>query len=163
VTHASPPCFDLLSRYVVCGNGTVTDTVTGLIWLQNANCFPIQDYKVANDTVLALANGQCGLTDASSAGDWRLPTKSEWEATVARGVALGCNSPSLTDKFGTGCASNIVGLPFAGVQGFYWSVNAVETVPSSGWCVGLGNNGIMGVCRKDAAATTVFAWPVRER
>ena len=26
-------------RYVDCGNGTVTDNETGLIWLKNANCF----------------------------------------------------------------------------------------------------------------------------
>jgi hypothetical protein len=35
--EADPPCFDNLNRYVDCGNGTVTgtvtDTVTGLIWL----------------------------------------------------------------------------------------------------------------------------------
>jgi hypothetical protein len=31
---------DNANRYVNCGNGTVTDTVTGLIWLQNANCRP---------------------------------------------------------------------------------------------------------------------------
>ena len=32
------PCFDNFNRYVDCGNGTVTDTVTGLIWLQDAAC-----------------------------------------------------------------------------------------------------------------------------
>ena len=36
---AAPPCFDLTHRYVDCANGTVTDTVTGLIWLKNAELF----------------------------------------------------------------------------------------------------------------------------
>ncbi len=43
--HAAPPCFDDANRYVDCGNGTVTDTVTGLIWLKNANCFSFQNYN----------------------------------------------------------------------------------------------------------------------
>ena len=85
----TPPCFDNANRYVNCGNGTVTDTVTGLIWLQNANCFGVQNYATANQAAAGLADGQCGLTDGSSAGDWRLPTKAEWEATVARAVASG--------------------------------------------------------------------------
>ena len=31
-TRADAPCFHNTNRYVNCGNGTVTDTVTGLIW-----------------------------------------------------------------------------------------------------------------------------------
>lgn len=80
VPRAAGPCFDNVGRYVDCGNGTVTDTATGLIWLKNANCFPIQEYLVTTQSVAALASGQCGLTDGSSAGDWRLPTKADWEA-----------------------------------------------------------------------------------
>ena len=89
-THAAPPCFDNANRYVNCGNGTVTDTVTGLIWLQNANCFS-EIYSAANQAAAGLAAGQCGLTDGSSAGDWRLPTKAEWQATIARAVGLACS------------------------------------------------------------------------
>jgi len=33
-TKADGPCFDNVNRYVDCGNGTLTDTVTGLIWLK---------------------------------------------------------------------------------------------------------------------------------
>src|SRR6266540_598658 len=40
VTRAAGPCFDNVNRYVNCHNGTVTDTVTGLIWLQQADCLP---------------------------------------------------------------------------------------------------------------------------
>ena len=32
------------NRFVDCGNGTVTDTQTGLIWLKKANCFAPQDW-----------------------------------------------------------------------------------------------------------------------
>ena len=105
---ASPPCFDNTNRYVDCGNGTVTDTVTGLIWLADADCFGAQLYANAIDAAAALSNGNCSLSDGSFAGDWRLPTIEEWETTVAQAVALSCtnaggNPPTLTDTAGTAC------------------------------------------------------------
>jgi len=109
VTHAAPPCFDNTNRYVNCGNGTVTDTVTGLVWLRNASCtfgaLAFKSYSAANQAAAGLAAGQCGLTDGSSPGDWRLPTQAEWQATVARAVALGCTAgaATLTNDPGTGC------------------------------------------------------------
>ena len=40
--RADGPCFnDNDNRYQECGNGTVTDTVTGLIWLKKADCLPV--------------------------------------------------------------------------------------------------------------------------
>ena len=91
---AAGPCFDDVNRYVNCGNGTVTDTATGLIWLKNASCFRTNSYASANQAAAALADGQCGLTDGSTVGDWRLPTRGEWETTIARAVALGCKAGS---------------------------------------------------------------------
>lgn len=46
--NADPPCFDNGNRYVDCRNGTITDTVTGLIWLKQANCLQASDYATAN-------------------------------------------------------------------------------------------------------------------
>src|SRR5262245_62774603 len=76
---ADPPCFDNANRFVNCGNGTVTDTVTGLVWLRNANCFDVKSYANANRSAANLQTGRCGLTDGSAVGDWRLPTRAEWE------------------------------------------------------------------------------------
>ena len=47
-----------------------------------------------------MKDGDCGLTDGSSPGDWRLPTKAEWDATMAHVAALGCHSPALTNDAG---------------------------------------------------------------
>lgn len=98
------------ARYCDGGNGTVTDTVTGLIWLKQANCFPMTYWKHANEVANTLASGSCGLTDGSSPGDWRLPTTLEWQNTINRALALGCHTvPSvasrfaLTDRLGTRC------------------------------------------------------------
>ena len=75
-----PPCFDNSTRFVNCSNGTVTDTLTGLIWLFDADCFGFLFYSRARDAASGLADGQCGLTDGSRPGDWRLATKEEWDA-----------------------------------------------------------------------------------
>ena len=55
-----------------------------------------------------------GLTDNSSPGDWRLPTKDEWTATVARAVALTCafGTPHLTNDVGKACYDTGVGSSF---------------------------------------------------
>ncbi len=66
-----------LFRFTDMGNGTVQDNKTGMIWLKNANCFGDLNWSFADLAAKALADGQCGLTDASVAGDWRLPTQNE--------------------------------------------------------------------------------------
>ncbi|HOP46380.1 MAG TPA: DUF1566 domain-containing protein [Desulfobacteraceae bacterium] len=70
-------------RFTDNGNGTVTDNMTGLIWMKNARCteFYFNDTTGKNqrnwNNALTAANnlsaGYCGLTDGSSSGDWRLP------------------------------------------------------------------------------------------
>jgi len=74
-----PPCANLTLRFVDCNNGTVTDTKTGLIWLKNASCFGQQTWPVANQLAASLSSGDCGLSDGSREGDWRLPTSQEWD------------------------------------------------------------------------------------
>ena len=63
----SAPCFDNANRYVDCGNGTVTDTHTGLIWLQDAGCLGVSDWATANKAAASLRNHDYGLTDGSFA------------------------------------------------------------------------------------------------
>ena len=73
-TRAAGPCAGKEKRYVDCGNGTVTDTVTGLVWLKQSNCLSSADWEAAKKAVAGLKDGSCMLTDGSSPGDWRLPT-----------------------------------------------------------------------------------------
>jgi hypothetical protein len=83
------------TRWCDNGDGTVTDLTTCLVWLQDASCvgpMPWADTVVSADTLewgaVTLASilydgstefggGDCGLSDNSSLGDWRLPTKNE--------------------------------------------------------------------------------------
>ena len=164
-TRPDPPCFDNTNRYVDCGNGTVTDTVTGLIWLKQANCLANATYSAANQAAAGLKAGDCSLTDRSSPGDWRLPTKDEWSATIARAVALGCTigtgtAPSLTNDAGTACLS-VGPSSFAGVAsvGGWWSSAAIETDPNSVWVADLGFGFVFG--NGFVKGFTLLVWPVR--
>lgn len=67
---ADGPCF-AGGRYCDGGNGTVTDTVTGLIWLKQVNCLPLTYWQNANELARAIGDGVCGLTDSSHPGDCR--------------------------------------------------------------------------------------------
>lgn len=70
-------------RFTDNGNGTITDNLTGLVWLRSANCFIyLQQWSNALSAANTLASGACGLTDGSVAGDWRLPNKKELESLV---------------------------------------------------------------------------------
>ncbi len=160
--NADPPCFDNSNRYVYCGNnGTVNDTVTNLIWLGNANCFGVLlDYAAANNAAAGLEDGECGLTDGSSPGDWRLPTREEWEATIERAAALGCteaNGPALTNTPGNGCYRNGP-QPFTGVQSsFYWSSTSRALDTDYAW----GGNLFYGFVNAALKTNPYYVWPVR--
>ena len=70
-------------RWVDNRNGTVTDTVTGLIWLKKANCISGQ-WSESIAAINALATGQCGLADGSIAGSWRMPNRNEMQSLSDR-------------------------------------------------------------------------------
>ena len=74
-------------RFTDNSNGTVTDNLTGLIWLKNANCFGTKAWANAVSDCNTLADGSCGLADGSVAGDWRLPNIVELESLVNAQIA----------------------------------------------------------------------------
>jgi len=73
----------IFPRFIENGNGTVTDTMTGLVWLKQANCIQ-NDWATAVAAVSNLASGQCGLTDGSTAGSWRMPNRNEMQSLADR-------------------------------------------------------------------------------
>ena len=64
-------------RFTDNGDGTITDNLTGLVWLKDASCFGQRTWAQALTDANNLADGKCGLTDGSVAGDWRLPNRKE--------------------------------------------------------------------------------------
>ena len=64
-------------RFTDNGDGTVTDNLTGLVWLQTADDFGIHTWSNALGICNTLNTGESGLTDGSAEGDWRLPNVRE--------------------------------------------------------------------------------------
>jgi len=173
-TRAAGPCFDNRNLYVSCGNGTVTDSVTGLIWLKQVDCLPNADWAAANMAAAGLKAGDCGLTDGSSPGDWRLPTIDEWSAQALR---LGCTfagpgtAPSVTNDEGTGCygdgsASSFAGMPIGEdlrLSGSYWSSTNRnrQNNPFSAWYVSLYLGAVDSSSDSSDNINTKRVWPVR--
>jgi Protein of unknown function (DUF1566) len=111
-------------------NGTVTDNLTGLIWLKNANCFGVRTWALALSDVNGLNTGECGLTDGSVAGDWRLPNVRELQSLID----YGHNNPALPSNH-----------PFTNVQASsYWSSSTVASFSNDAWGVNFdfGNVGL---------------------
>lgn len=73
----------IFPRFIDHHDGTLTDTMTGLIWLKQADCIHAT-WSGALTTISSLATGQCGLSDGSSAGQWRTPNRNELESLADR-------------------------------------------------------------------------------
>jgi hypothetical protein len=174
---ASSSCPDASGNiYVDCnGNGTVTDNRTGLVWLANANCIGAVDWYTAMEFVAGLSDistgsaaqsDDCGLSDGSAPGEWRLPTPAEWSAMTfnATGQLPGdpdCTStpPTITNDSGTGCWVDGPSS-FSNVQaGSYWSsTTSVLFIDSdSAWQAYL----VFGSNSQQFKSNSFYIWPVR--
>jgi hypothetical protein len=144
---------------VDCDNGTVTDTSTGLIWLRDVDCLEGSDFGGANDAASQLADGECDLTDGSRPGDWRLPTRQEWETVIEQAVANDCDLPYFPDRFGLGCCG-VDDCAFIGVgTGLHWSSTSNASSPLAAWAADLGGGLVVSDLPK--SATDVRIWPIR--
>ncbi|MFT5127033.1 MAG: hypothetical protein ACI8W8_000633 [Rhodothermales bacterium] len=133
------------SRFTDNGDGTVTDNLTNLIWLKDADAGDgPETWANALSICNNLANVQQGLSDGSSAGDWRLPTEKELHSLID----LGNFSPALPS-----------GHPFTGAQSSkYWSSTTRRASTTSAWDVDLADGQVHGNTLK---TTAFYVWPVR--
>ena len=141
------------SRFTDNSNGTVTDNLTGLIWLKNANCAGAKkNWDTAIDYSAALfdgctdcfgTGGDCGLSDSSTAGQWRLPNLRELQSLIDYGQS----SPALPAF-----------SPFTGVQSdIYWSSTTRADDTGYAWFVYLSSGNV----NYDDVTLTNYVWPVR--
>ena len=136
------------SRFTDNQDGTVTDGVTGLVWLRDAGCFSPSAWGQALAQVNALATGACGLTDGSAAGDWRVPNLNELESLVDPSA----HDPALSR-----------GNPFIRVSGgIYWSSTSYfggEAGSPSAWSIRLADGRFIndGINNNKAAQNAVWA------
>ena len=122
-------------RFVDNGDGTVTDTQTGLMWTKDANPFGRLNWKDAMS--------RCSSFSISGIDGWLLPSKDELEA-IYHAIQGG--------------------HPFTGVQASrYWSSttdwsNTTDAV-STGYAWNVNMDG--GYVRSSYKYITHYVWPVR--
>ncbi|QWV94730.1 DUF1566 domain-containing protein [Geomonas oryzisoli] len=131
-------------RFTDNNDGTVTDNLTGLIWLRHANCYSAKLWTDALTLARNLASGTCDLSDNSAPGDWRLPNILELESLVD----ISNINPALP-----------TGHPFRNVQtSGYWSSTTNAFHPVRARYVYMPDGAVNGA---DKATATHFVWPVR--
>lgn len=124
-------------------NGTVTDNLTGLIWLKDADCFGKRNFTNALSDANGLMSGTCGLTDSSLPTDWRLPNVKELSSLIDFAEF----SPALPRAH-----------PFSNPQSSqYWSSSSDVSTPSLAWGVGLLKGSVFLANKADLNDI----WPVR--
>ena len=141
-------CLDGATGFEDNGDGTVTDNLTGLIWLKNANCFGTKKWQdgatyPALEAANTLNSGECGLSDGSAEGDWRLPNINELRSLFDPGLS----APYLP-----------AGHPFTGVQSaIYWASTTYAGNATTAWSVYLTSGSVLA----GSKAYTYYVWPVR--
>ncbi|MEI6305668.1 MAG: DUF1566 domain-containing protein, partial [Deltaproteobacteria bacterium] len=143
------------TRFANNADGTVTDHLTGLVWLKNAGCFNVSNWSTALTAANQLANGACGLTDGSSAGQWRMPNVNELESLIDVSKA----NPAVSS-----------GHPFANINlaQAYWSSTTYMALTSNAMAIRFSDgrwiNGIDaadGSFNNNKAASANALWPVK--
>jgi hypothetical protein len=128
-------------------DGTVTDNLTGLIWLRDANCSLFSAPRTWDDAldliVPQLADGYCQLEDGSSPGDWRLPNRRELFSLID------------DENFGPALPS---GHPFTNVlSAYYWSSSTHSSRTDSAWDVDMFDGDVYNAPK----IIVNYVWPVR--
>ena len=165
-------------RFTDNGDGTVTDNLTGLIWLEDANCIETTYPEFDNDEAVGDLEGTwkstagdgrvtwqhaldfvAGINDGTypncgaGATDWRLPNRFELESLLT----LEYSFFPLPDTAGTGQWSG--GDPFNNVQSFsYWSSTTYVGRPNRAWSVSMEEGGVGKSIKTDYY---FYVWPVR--
>jgi len=152
-------------RFTDNGDGIVTDNLTGLIWLKDANCMATQYPSFDNDGV----NGDgkvtwlhafgfvfeinAGIYSNCGAGntDWRLPNKNELMSLIHHDYY----SPAIPNTAGTGKWSE--DDPFHNVWSYgYWTSTTAPHSPYYPWAVDMYDGGVY-----PGYLDEFYVWPVR--
>jgi hypothetical protein len=133
-------------RFTDNSNGTVTDKLTGLIWLKDANCALFRAPENWSDAIVdsnGLTSGSCGLTDDSIFGDWRLPNIREMESLID----FSQFDPAIPSEH-----------PFENVQSDgYWSSTTYADSSSAAWSIDINDSQVNYSSKSD----NFYVWPVR--
>lgn len=125
----------LVRAYTDNGDGTITDTRTGLVWEKLADDGSLHDKDTTYTWADAFAVKVAGLNAGGGfAGhtDWRLPNVSELQSLLNYGAA----SPAVSPVFNTACAGGCTVTTCSCTQSSrYWTSTAYQAVPTFAWLV----------------------------
>jgi hypothetical protein len=138
------------------GKGTVTDTLTGLVWLKNANPFGWVSWVEALEKCSNLCQGNKGLEDGSKKGKWRLPNVREMESLVDYGRVGPCMPDGWRDAFEPD-PNTPIGSTLR--PSSYWTSTTVVGAPSQAMFIILG----VGPVIFENKEHPFFVLPVRNR
>ncbi|UCE17670.1 MAG: DUF1566 domain-containing protein [Gemmatimonadota bacterium] len=139
------------TRWCDNGDGTVTDLTTCLVWLKKADWGGQKmwvdgiGYDDAHTRAGILKAGSAGadLSDGSTEGDWRLPTKTELYDLTHGTEQVRSDTPRA----------------FSGVElGSYWSSTTLADLPNYAWIVVMSDG---SVHHFNKSYSVPFVWPVR--
>jgi hypothetical protein len=146
-------------RFLDNGNGTLTDTMTGLVWMKQANCIEA-GWAEAVAQVQSLGNGTCGLSDGSKPGDWRLPNRNEMQSLEDRMVNNEADFMNATYVWKSDAALYRSPI-FASFMGnvYYWTSTTDAADTTEAWTVFSCDFGVYNVAKSNPG----FALAVRDR
>ena len=135
-------------RFLVNGDGTVRDRLTGLTWLQDAGCFTPAPWEVQLQEVEQLNSGlvSCENYTSGTFSDWRMPNIKELLSLIDYSVASGPRLPP--------------GNPFlnAGAESFFfWTSTAEQGLPDRAYRITLDQIEVRG----NVKGGIMHVWPVR--
>jgi hypothetical protein len=140
----------LAGAYTDNGNGTITDTRTGLMWEKLSADGTIHDKDTAYTWLNAFSTKVATLNADSFAGftDWRVPNVNELQSLVAYGTSY----PAIDAAFNTNCAATCTVLTCSCTQSnAYWSSSSYVDIPSNAWAVYFLDGYVVGYLKDNSA------------
>ncbi len=147
-------------RFTDNGDGTVTDNLTELMWLKNANCADAVNWENAFTYITELNTSQTmnsndcfnGVTNPADYNDWLLPNLRELQSLIDYQY----KNHALSNTDGT--VQWTEGDPFSSVvSSWYWSSTTYVFNTGAAWMVSLYYGSVFGTNKPGLG----YVWPVR--